>query len=47
MVLRKFIPFKGRQAADNIYNKQYNFCSNLYQQKELPVEGKQLSIISK
>ena len=46
MVLRKFIPFKGKQSS-RIFNQQYNFASKPYQQKEIPEEGKKLSIIAK
>ena len=42
MVLRKFIPFKGRQI-----NKQYNIVSNPYETKENTVSGKNLSLVSK
>lgn len=47
MVLKhiaKKLSFKGKQPY---YNKQYNITSNLYEQKDLPQEGKKLSIISK
>ena len=42
MVLRKFIPFKGKQI-----NKQYNIVSNPYQNKQVAEEGKKLSLIAK
>ncbi len=48
MILKhiKKIVFKGKQHKE-YFNPQYNFTSNPYKQKEIPVEGEKLSIIAK
>ena len=43
MVLRKALSFRGK----GIYNKQYHFDTNLYQQNTKQEQGKKLSIIAK
>ena len=48
MILKhiKNIVFKGNKHRE-YYNPQYNFVSNPYKQKEIPVEGEKLSLLSK
>ena len=46
MVLRKIknVAFRGSQG---IYNNQYNFAVNPYEQKEIAIEGKELSLLAR
>jgi len=43
MILRKALSFKGK----GVYNKQYNFASNPYQQMPTQEQGKKLSIVAR